>query len=64
MNRAARSVKHVVQEIECPFLPVALVIADRKRDLLNMRTLRPLSIFGKQQKIGLAHIEVEIDWIE
>ena len=62
--RAARPVEDVVEEIEGSFLGVALVFADGKRDVMDMRALHPPTVFRIEQKIGLAHIEVEIDWID
>ena len=64
MNRAARTVKDIVQEIEYTASRVLIVVAERNLNLLDMPSLEVPAILGVHEEIGLAHIKVKVDRIK
>src|SRR6516225_10852107 len=64
MDRAARTVEHIVHEVEraspCEFG----LVAEREFDLIGENPFLPCTVSGKRQEIGLAHVEVKVDRIE
>src|SRR5262249_11405647 len=64
MERAARTVEHIVHKIECALPSELGIVAQREFDLVGKNPLLPCTISGKRQEIGLAHIEIEVDRIE
>jgi len=57
VDRAARTVKNIVQEIEYTVPRVLFVIAEPNLNLLNVPSLEVLAVLGVSQEIGLTHIK-------
>src|SRR5215467_5279166 len=64
MDRAARTVEHVVHKVERASSCEFGLVAEREFDLIGENPFLPCTVSGKGQEIGLAHIEIEPDRIE
>src|SRR5437899_9439206 len=64
VDRAARTVEDIVQEIEYTASRVRIVVAERNLNLLDMPFLEVPAILGVHEEIGLAHIKVKVDRIK
>src|SRR5260370_10163361 len=64
MDRAARTVEHISPEVERALPCEFGLVAEREFDLISENPFLPFTVPRKRQKIGFAHVEVEVDWIE
>src|SRR5216684_5042165 len=64
VDRAARTVEDIVQEIEYTASRVLIVVAERNLNLLDMPSFEVPAILGVHEEIGFAHIKVKIDRIK
>jgi len=64
VDRAARTVEDIVQEIKYTASRVLIVVAERNLNLLDMPFLEVPAILGVHEEIGLAHIKVKVDRIK
>src|ERR1700674_157138 len=64
MNRAATSIERIVDEVECALALKLPLITEGDIDFIRERgpSLRALPL--ERHEGGLAHIEVEPDWVE
>src|SRR3984893_17360599 len=64
MDRTARTIEAVVNEVERAGARKPVFIAETDRNLVGKRTWQTRAFTRKGQVVGLAHVEVEIDRIE
>src|SRR5262249_31575909 len=64
MNRSARTVERIVDEIERALAGELCLVGERDLNRVGRASLAPRTIARIGQEIGLAHVEVEIDRIE
>src|ERR1700756_2858258 len=64
MDRAARTVEHIIHEVEFASPCKLGLVAERELNLIGENLFLPRTRPGKRQEVGLAHVEVEPDRIE
>src|SRR5260370_10670839 len=64
VDRAARTIEYIVQEIEHALPRVLFVIAEPNLNLLNVPCLEVLAVLGVSQEIGRAHIKIEVNLVK
>src|SRR6516162_10137084 len=64
MDRAARTVEHIVHEVEGALPSKFGLVAERELDLIGKNPFLSCTVPRERQEIGLAHIKVEVDRIE
>src|SRR5262249_3408260 len=64
MDRAARTVEHIVHEVERALPSELGLVAECELDLMGEDPFLPCTVPRKRQEIELAHIKVEVDRIK
>ena len=64
MNRAARPVERVIHEIQRASPAEVSLVAERNSKLVGKDGLLLCSLSRKGQVVRLAHVEIQIDWVE
>src|SRR5579862_6221686 len=64
MDGSARSIKRVIDEVECSLSIKSGLVAQGDLDSVSERALLFLSLPEKSHVVRFAHVKVQIDWVE